>query len=271
MQRRVAVVDGERRVGRLHDGGHVRLLGAGGSSDLVARRPMRYERPAISDRWRPVGAGPARQRPRPDGPVGPQPGRQPSMAASTGVAASSAASAFGLHAHQEAARAAVDVDGGEVEHAPLHVDGQGLAGAERAGPAHQVAGVALGHLGPAGRDGLAAELPGQGLHRHLAVAVLQHDQRRPGLVLHHQRLHHGVLVDAQLARAHGRAAALLVAVEVLGVGQPPLAQQPRGRRRRSLAHGWPAPAGGRRGARPSPRAARPPASPCGRSPPPARG
>jgi hypothetical protein len=103
-----------------------------------------------------------------------------------------------------------------------------LLRAERRSAAHQVAGVALRGLGLAGRDAFGADLPRQVLGRHLAVAVHQHDQRLAGLVLHHQGLHHGMLVDVQLARRHARAAVLLVFVEMVGVGDAVLQQEAGG-------------------------------------------
>ena len=60
--------------------------------------------------------------------------------------------------------------------------------------------MALRHLRLAGRDFLGADLARQALGGDLAVAVHKDDQRLGVLVLHHQRLDHGVLVQPQLAR-----------------------------------------------------------------------
>jgi uncharacterized protein YbjT (DUF2867 family) len=86
--------------------------------------------------------------------------------------------------------------------------------------------VAVGDLGPAGLDALRADLAGQFLRAHLPVAVHEDDEGGAGLVLHDQRLDDGVLVHAQLPGADAGAAMLLVAVEVLGVGDARLLQQP---------------------------------------------
>ena len=120
-------------------------------------------------------------------------------------------------ADEEAARAAVDVDDGQVQDGAFDVHRHRLARAERRGAAHQVARVPVRDVRLARLDVLAADLAGELLGRHLEIAVHQHDERRARLVLHHERLDDGVLVDAQLARRHARAAVLLVAVEMLGV------------------------------------------------------
>src|SRR6185503_8279661 len=70
------------------------------------------------------------------------------------------------------------------------------------------------------RPSLPRQLPG----RHLAIAVHQHDQRLLRLVLHHDRLDHRVLVDAQLSRRRAGAAMFFVAVLVLGERDLVLAQ-----------------------------------------------
>ena len=62
----------------------------------------------------------------------------------------------------------------------------------------------------------AIDLTREVLRRHFPIAVHQHDERFLPVVLHHQRLDDDVLVDAELARRHGRAAALLVAIVMLG-------------------------------------------------------
>lgn len=97
-----------------------------------------------------------------------------------------------MHADQEAAPTAVDVDQRQVEDALLDEHRHRLLGAERAGAADQEAGVAVGDLGLARLDLFAPALARQFLGRHLAVAVHQHDQRFAVLVFHDQRFHHGV-------------------------------------------------------------------------------
>jgi hypothetical protein len=69
----------------------------------------------------------------------------------------------------------------------------------------------------------------------------QHDERTLVVVFHHERLDDGVLRNAELARRHGRAAALLVIVRVMGDRHGVLAQHAyrRGRRIAFLRHSHP--------------------------------
>ena len=123
-----------------------------------------------------------------------------------------------MDADQIAAPAAVDVDQRQVEDAPFDINRQRLLRPERAGATDQEAGVAVGDLGLARLDLLAADLPGQFLGRYLAVAVHQ-DEQGPGvLVLEDQGLDHAVLGDVEFARRDLGPAVLLVGVEVAGKG-----------------------------------------------------
>ena len=65
-------------------------------------------------------------------------------------------------------------------------------------------------------DSLDPEVPGELAGGYLAVAVHQHDQRLPALVLHDQRLDYHALVHTQLAAAHRGTSARLVGVAVVG-------------------------------------------------------
>jgi hypothetical protein len=100
--------------------------------------------------------------------------------------------------------------------------------------------VALRHLGLAGLHGLGADLPRQVLGAHLPVAMHQHDQRPGALVLHHQRLDHGMFVGSQLARGFRRAAVLDIVIRVFAEFHAGAPQPLCGRRfadmRRLLAH-----------------------------------
>ena len=58
----------------------------------------------------------------------------------------------------------------------------------------------------------------------------EHDERRAGVVLHHERLDDGVFVDAEFPGRHARAAVLLVTIEVLGERDAGAAQHANGRR-----------------------------------------
>ena len=52
--------------------------------------------------------------------------------------------------------------------------------------------------------------------RDLAIAMHQDDERFLGFVLHDERLHDGVLLDAELLGRDARSAVCLVVVRVLG-------------------------------------------------------
>ncbi|KAG0730761.1 hypothetical protein G6F23_015975 [Rhizopus arrhizus] len=62
-----------------------------------------------------------------------------------------------------------------------------------------------------------------------------HDQRLGGFVFHHQRLHHRVRVQAQLARRFAGAAMVHVVVSVFRIGHLVLLQELGGGRFRNVA------------------------------------
>ena len=68
----------------------------------------------------------------------------------------------------------------------------------------------------AGDDGSDAQQPRQLPGRYLAVAVHEHDQRLPAVVLHDQGFNHAMLVYPETGRAVGGSAAFLIAVEMAG-------------------------------------------------------
>src|SRR3954468_6379043 len=72
---------------------------------------------------------------------------------------------------QEAAAAAVHVDGGQIENRPLNENRQRLAGAERRGSADHVAGMLFGDRRFARLDRTAADLARKLLRGYLPVAV----------------------------------------------------------------------------------------------------
>ena len=115
-----------------------------------------------------------------------------------------------VDADQEAASPAVDANARQRQDGLLHVDGHGLAQPEGRGAAHQVAAVALRHLGLAGLDLLAGNLPRQFLQADLAVAMHQHDQRLGALAGWHHASPFWVGVDADLGSWFAYRAVLLL-------------------------------------------------------------
>ncbi len=117
-----------------------------------------------------------------------------------------------IYSDQIAPAPAIEQNAWQCQDAGLHIDRHGAPGTEGRGAAYLIAGMALGHVGPAWRNSLVPGLARQVLGRDLAVAVHQYHQRAGILVLHDQRLHHGMWILVQLARGFPGAAVIDVIV-----------------------------------------------------------
>src|SRR5215468_3363876 len=131
--------------------------------------------------------------------------------------------------YQEAAAAAVDVDGGQFENRALGINRQVFARTEGRSAADLIAGVAFRGFGFARLDLLCADLPGKIFQAYLTVAMHQDDERLGVLILHDQSLHHGVLIRAKLPRRFAGPAMLDVVVEVHGEADIIFSKKRRGR------------------------------------------
>ena len=110
----------------------------------------------------------------------------------------------------------VDINRWKRQDAALGIDGQKFARAKRGSAAHLVAGVSLRNFRFARFHFFRSNLPREILQANLAIPMHQDEQRLRILVLHHESLDDGMLVNAQLLRGLGGASTLYVIVEMLG-------------------------------------------------------